>query len=491
MIESMQTQCAIWWVKRDMRLRDNEALTRACAESKTVMPVFVFEPLVMQGPDWGEIHSYAVIDAVSRLRKNLQHHGSDLWVRSGSIIAELESLRRVYKFSAIYAHQEVGLNHTYQRDQAVAVWCRKNRITLNEVAQNGVWRGASNRSAWQAHFQSILDTPALAIPSNISTTVPKLQIPKGRIPTLKKSGVVTPTILWPEVGERAAAETLQSFLRARGHAYSGGISSMVTAPTACSRLSVHFAWGTMSLRQAWQASQTRLKNLESDASLSWRRSLPKFQSRLYWHAHFVQKLEDEVTLEFYPANQVFQDSLPVAVGNEAVTRLIAWRTGTTGFPAIDAAMRYYQQHGWLNFRSRAMVTSFAVHALRLPWQSIQYELAKFMIDYVPGINTTQVQMQTGVTGINTIRVYSPMKQMADHDPQAVFIHSQVPELRGFTAEEISDFQAQSLGAYPVPIIDFKTETKIMKDALYSLKKSPSGQAEAKQVYQKHGSRKRR
>ena len=293
------------------------------------------------------------------------------------------------------------------------------------------------------------------------------------------------------MGERAAAETLRSFLYVRGGAYSGGISSMITAPTACSRLSIHFAWGTLTLRQAWQASENRLSNLDFETAVLWRRSLPKFQSRLYWHAHFVQKLEDEVTLEQFPANSVFHNSLPVVKDTECTKRLIAWQTGTTGFPAIDAAMRYYRKYGWLNFRSRAMITSFAVHALRLPWQLVQYELAKFMIDYVPGINTTQVQMQTGVTGINTIRVYSPLKQMQDHDPEAIFIKQHIPELSSFTAEEITQFTERPLGIYPRPIIDFKIETKIMKDVLYSLKKSPTGRIVSKQVNQKHGSRKRK
>lgn len=487
----MSDRRVVWWVKRDARLRDNDALTRACQESDTVLPLFVFEPLVLEGLDWGPTHSYAVVEAVTALRKNLQHHGSDLWVRSGAILTELEALYREYPFTDLYAHQEVGLNHTFARDKAVAKWCVKRRITFDEFSQNGIWRAMPRRALWQANFQSVLETPVLPIPKNLSATRPPRTLAIGRIPTLRTLGVTARTDAWPRISERTAAETLRSFLHVRGGAYSGGISSMLTAPTACSRLSVHFAWGTLSLRQAWQASQIRLGKLDSDTAAAWRRSLPKFQSRLYWHAHFVQKLEDEVALEHHPANKVFEGSLPVVTGDECAKRLHAWKTGTTGFPTVDAAMRYYRTYGWLNFRSRAMVTSFAVHALRIPWQTIQYELAKFMIDYVPGINTTQVQMQTGVTGINTIRVYSPMKQMADHDPAALFIKAHIPELSRFSPEDIAAFETTTLGTYPLPIINFKIETKIMKDALYALKKSPEGKAVAKRVYQKHGSRKRR
>lgn len=486
----MNRRKAVWWVKRDARLRDNEALTAACRASETVLPLCVFEPLLLTGPDWGPTHSYATIEAVTRLRKNLQHHGSDLWVRSGAVLTELEALYREYQFTDLYTHQEVGLNHTFMRDQSVAKWCKAHQVTWHEIPQNGIWRAMPSRGLWQAHFQSVLDTAALPIPSNLGQTRPRRTLPIGRIPSLAKLDVMANTTGWPTVGERAAADTLHSFLQVRGVGYSGGISSMLTAPTACSRLSVHFAWGTLSLRQAWQAAQARAKSVDQDNAIQWRRSLTKFQSRLYWHAHFVQKLEDEVGLEFHPANLVFQDTLPVVEGVEYERRVAAWKIGATGFPAVDAAMRYYRQYGWLNFRSRAMITSFAVHALRLPWQSVQYELAKFMIDYVPGINTTQVQMQTGVTGMNTIRVYSPMKQMVDHDADALFIKRHVTELQDFSAADITSFQTKSLGSYPSPIIDFKVETKLMKDALYELKKSPAGKCAARRVYQKHGSRKR-
>lgn len=267
---------------------------------------------------------------------------------------------------------------------------------------------------------------------------------------------------------------------------------MLKAPMACSRLSVHLAWGTLSLRTVFHATQKRMNELPTDGSATqWRRSLRAFQSRLFWHSHFVQRLEDAVWIEHAPINPAFSEGLPVVTGAEAALRLDAWRSGTTGFPAIDAAMRYYRATGWLNFRSRAMVTSFAVHALRLPWQTIVYELARLMIDYVPGIHVSQVQMQTGVTGINTIRVYSPMKQQADHDPEALFIKRWIPELTQYSAAEIAKFQSIDLSPYRAPLIDFKQETKLMKDVLYAVKKSEIARLESLGVYQKHGSRKRR
>ena len=483
---------ALWLVKRDMRLFDNAALGRAFTECAQVIPLYVFEPLVFAGPDWGVVHTQAVHDGVTSLRKNLEYYGSTLVVRQGALLAELEALRRTSPFDAIYAHEETGLNHTFARDQALATWCRERHIKLVEVPTNGVVRGLKNRDHRQKLFSAEIDGPLLPIPKDrLPGSLPP-RITKGRIPALSALGVKRNDDLWI-VSERVAHDTLREFLRVRSQGYSGGISSMNTAPTACSRLSVQLAWGTISLATIMRYTNDRLQVLSADkdpAAMRHKKSLRKFQSRLYWHSHFVQKLEDEVEMEFAAVNPVFRAGLPYVTGAEHDARLLAWKTGQTGFPMIDAAMRYYVQHGWLNFRSRAAITSFATHALRLPWQTMLYELAKLMHDYVPGIHVSQVQMQAGVTGTNTIRVYSPQKQLEDHDPQCYFVQKNVPELAQYCAAEIINHQSQPLCGYVAPIIDFKVETKIMKDALYSKKKSPDGRMNAKIVYKKHGSRKR-
>ena len=93
----------------------------------------------------------------------------------------------------------------------------------------------------------------------------------------------------------------------------------------------------------------------------------------------------------------------------------AWKLGKTGWPFFDACMRSLTETGWINFRMRAMIQSVAAYTLWLPWKDTGNHLAQLFIDYEPGIHWSQINMQSGITGINAVRAYSIIKQSTDHD----------------------------------------------------------------------------
>lgn len=108
-------------------------------------------------------------------------------------------------------------------------------------------------------------------------------------------------------------------------------------------------------------------------------------------------------------------------------RITAFKEGRTGYPMVDAVMRCLLQHGWVNFRMRCMLVSFATFNLWLDWRVIQGHLARAFLDYEPGIHYVQLQLHAGTFG-GMCHCYNVTKQAKEHDPDGTFIRKYVPEL---------------------------------------------------------------
>jgi deoxyribodipyrimidine photo-lyase len=138
---------------------------------------------------------------------------------------------------------------------------------------------------------------------------------------------------------------------------------------------------------------------------------------------------------------------------------------------------------------RAMIMSFASYNLWQPWQKTSPLLAQLFTDYEPGIHISQVQMQSGVTGINLPRIYSVSKQSEDQDPNAIWIKNILPQLRGLDPQLIHTSELNDL--YIPQIIDLKSSARNARERVWSIRKSIEFKKEAAAVYNKHGSRRKR
>jgi deoxyribodipyrimidine photo-lyase len=265
------------------------------------------------------------------------------------------------------------------------------------------------------------------------------------------------------------------------------MSSPLTGERACSRLSPHIALGTLSLREVVQATAARQADRPGGR---WPGALASFQSRLAWRDHFMQKLESQPDIETHALHRASDALRP---RDPDATRLAAWQAGETGLPFLDACMRYLAATGWLNFRMRSMVMAVASYHLWLDWRATGAVLARRFTDYEPGIHWPQVQMQSGTTGINTPRIYNPIKQGLDQDPTGAFTRRWVPELA-----EVPDALLQTpwrwegarslLGRrYPEPVVDVMAAQRAARDAIFSLRKTAS-RAEISAIVDRHASR---
>lgn len=493
------------WFKRDLRVADHEALAAAAADGP-VLGLFIYEPELYEAEEFDSSHLVFLNESLGELRTALRDLGGDLVMKHGEAAEVLERLAGEMPVNALWSHEETGNRTTYRRDLRVAEWAKRRGIAWHEFRQDGVIRRLKSRDGWSASWaermrRSLVALPArLVSPQNITSdgilSASALGLPESDKVEVQRGGIKT------------AEATLSSFLTERGVNYRADMSSPVTGWNGCSRLSVYLDYGCVSLRTVHQALGERVAELRemeragAAVDRRWFGSLSSFGARLRWHCHFMQKLEDEPRIEFENFSHAF-DGLreEFSATYEGRERLRRWQAGLTGYPMVDACMRAVRATGWLNFRMRAMVASFASYHLWLHWREPAVYLARHFLDFEPGIHFSQFQMQSGTTGINTMRIYSPAKQALDQDPQGIFIRRWIPELAKVPTswlsqphlmpEEMQKRCGCVIGAdYPAPIVDHQAAVAQARQRFAAVRRRPEARAESQRVLKKHGSRKR-
>jgi len=359
-------------------------------------------------------------------------------------------------------------------------------IAWIEMYQNSVRRRLKNISKRERHWREYVTKDILQKPTLIPLEKNILEIAQSKIiPNISSLGFSGEGKKMQKVDEENAQRLLNSFLYKRSKNYIKEISSPNTAIQHGSRLSPHLAWGTISLRTVYKATQNRIQELSNyEKNNYWIFCLKAFISRLHWHDHFVQRLELNPQMEFETLHSGFS-GIPYKDREKILNK---WLQGQTGFPIVDACMRCLQTTGFINFRMRALIVSFACFVLHLSWKSINAPLAQLFADYEPGIHICQIQMQAGVVGINSIRVYSPKKQAMDQDPEGNFIKKWIPELRDYKVSEIHNYDKFTFKTYPQPIVDYESSSKQMKKIIFSIKNSKISKEESQVIQEKYGSK---
>ena len=471
------------WFKRDLRLADHSALAQAAAQG-AVLPLYVFEPDYWAQPDVSGRQFEFVRESVEDLASALRAAGVDLVVRVGCVTDVLRDLKADIGFDRMLSHEETGNGWTYARDLSVGDWCGANGVAWQELTQSGVVRRLNSRDGWALLRNTWLRQPQADVPMAMKGPA----LPSDPVPPL----VAADYCRARQIGGRTMGlSLLGGFLTERGQNYRKEMSSPVTGQAACSRLSPYLAFGCLSGRELSQATAIRQREVKGTRT-GWGGSLKSFQARLAWRDHFMQKLEDTPKLEYRCLHSAYEGLRPDMPDSG---RLAAWTAGETGLPFLDACMRYLNATGWLNFRMRSMVTAVASYHLWLDWRVTGLHLARQFTDFEPGIHWPQIQMQSGTTGMNTVRIYNPIKQGRDQDPFGTFTRTWVPELAAVPDAYLQEPWTWTgadtiLGqAYPYPIVDVAEAAREARQKVWAVRKGPEFRQEAARVITKHASRK--
>jgi len=477
----------IVWFKRDLRLQDHKPLKLACESELPAFLIYLFEPSLVADPHYGTRHWRFVMQSLLEMKDALEKQGHHLFICFEEAEPFFRKLHESFEIVTVFSHEETGIDLTFKRDITMKKVFKELGISWVESPTNAVQRGLMHRNGWRKTWNSImyapLEQPDLSRLKCVDLSDVSLSQFNQKIP----EEFTNEDSRFQPGGISHAHAALESFVYRRCADYNASISAPGPARTGCSRLSPYITWGNLSIRQIIHFLKANREHIPH------KRGVNSFKSRLGWHCHFVQKFESEPRIEFENLNRGYDDIR--TEWNEHYFE--AWKTGNTGFPMVDACMRSVVETGYLNFRMRAMLVSFLTHHLWLHWAKGSPHLAKQFLDFEPGIHYSQFQMQAGTMGVNTVRIYNPIKQGYDHDPDGAFIREWVPELRGVPQElvhepwKMSSMEQQMADCvigkdYPSPIIpDIKASYKRASNILWSKKGSSEVKQENKRILKKH------
>jgi deoxyribodipyrimidine photo-lyase len=448
---------AIWWIRRDLRLTDNEALTTALQTASNVIPVFIIDPAILQSPNMGDKRLAFLWGALQQLDADLRDKGSRLIMRRGSPLGELTQLLQATRAEAILAEEDFT-PYARRRDAQVA-----RSLPLRLVGGTAVHHPATVQKAdgtaytvftpfskaWQ---ERPFPTHIHPKPEHICTPAHITTLPIPQEPKLPQTVPFIPS-------EIEAQRRLGSFAENRIYDYAEARNWLDLAGT--SQLSPYLHFGMVSARQT---AVTALRALKCAQTAEAKKGAATWLNELIWREfyisilyHFPQVLQRSFRQQ-YDAIQWCED--------EALFE--RWQNGRTGFPVIDAAMQQLLKTGWMHNRARMIVASFLVKDLLINWQWGERHFMQHLVDGDLASNNGGWQWTAGVgtDAAPYFRIFNPVLQSKKFDPAGQYIRRWLPQLTNVPHKYIHEPATMPLALqkeigciigqqYPAPIIDHK------------------------------------
>ncbi len=463
---------SIWWIRRDLRLADNQALNTARSESDQVVPVFILDDRLLQSQYVGTKRIAFLYAGLRRLDENLCKNGGYLVVRRGEPIAELSRLVHEYQVEAIFAEMDFSpfarrRDLEISRDLPVrwingAVIHPPGSITKADGTPYTVF--TPFLKAWKA-------SPSPAEHS-FHKAAGKINTPPGidTLPIPEKPALTDSVPFTP--GEAEARHRLDDFIsgsrnswndqgRIEGNdlqpVYRYALGRNELANDGTSFLSPYLRFGMISIRQVVSAAHRVIREAPGASA---RQSAEVWLNELVWREFYYH------ILHHFPHVREDNFRMKGIMWQNRESDYSAWCAGQTGYPIVDAAMRQMHSSGWMHNRSRMIVASFLTKDLLVDWRWGEKHFMQHLLDGDPASNNGGWQWTagTGTDAAPYFRIFNPLSQSKKFDPAGVYIRKWLPELANVPNEFIhepslmsEELQARvgcKIGSdYPPPVVD--------------------------------------
>jgi deoxyribodipyrimidine photo-lyase len=450
---------AVLWVRRDLRVHDNPALL-AAAQAHTLAPVFCFDDRLLHGRHASGARTQFLLESLADLRRSLRARGSGLVVRRGNPEQVLVSLAQEIGADRVHFSSDAG-PFARSRDEHVRRALRTagvqacNHPGMFAVDDLEAIRTTAGKpyTVFTPFFRKWREIPrrqVLAPPRALPPLPARLR--RGTLPALASLGLRREIEDPVPGGEREGRKRMHSFLRAGSSGYADRRDLLAEPGT--SRLSPYLHLGCVS-------------PLEVESLLDRSDGSEAFRRQLCWRDFYAH------VLIHFPANARwehqarYRDALPFADDSRLFE---AWRTGRTGYPLVDAAMRQLRHEGWMHNRARLVVGSFLTKHLGIDWRWGERWFMRLLLDGDEASNNGNWQWIASV-GVDPEapyrRIYNPARHQARFDPEGTYVRRHVSELRRVPDEFLaapwrmpSEVQREAgcvIGRdYPAPIVDHST-----------------------------------
>lgn len=450
----------IWWIRRDLRLHDNQASMAAMQAGERVVPVFIIDPRLTESTLrsekrlnflWGGLHS---------LDESLHMHGSRLIIRRGDPAEELKKLVTEAKATAIFAEEDYS-PYARKRDRGIA-----KRLPLHlEPGLTALPVGSVRKANGTPYrkftpFSKAWKSLPIPVPEEIIPAPGKIRTPAklASLPIPKHAAITR----FP-AGEAEAQSRLTAFTNGvDAPIYQYAETRDRPDLSGTSTLSPYLRFGMISARQAVATAKRAIQEAPGKAA---EQGAQAWLNELIWREFFIAILAD------FPNAMVesFRPEYRNIHWHNDESDFEAWKSGQTGYPIVDAAMRQLAHTGWMHNRARMIVASFLVKDLLIDWRWGQNWFMQNLIDGDPAANNGGWQWSagTGTDAAPYFRIFNPILQGKKFDPQGEYVRRWVPELAGVpqkhihTPWEIPEQLQEQIGVrlgieYPHPIVDHRS-----------------------------------